>query len=1032
MESIDEYAASPPRPLVGVSLVQQGLNVIWPEPGLGSSGTPQTECDALSLLRAASKCTAGLSPAMRFRTMEKGYRLPQKKRPNLKRAGSQPVPAGAGSSAAAADGDDDGDEDKLDSPSSSHRQFSEPVGVFKQNWFRKYTMDIPSVLLLPVHFDPHPDQAAWQKMENEIMQCTSEARSSLAGRSIRVVLICICQRDYPIEQESKERLQMAQDRLRNLRLRASLEKSECHLVYSADLNGQSANLSKIVKSIHNISMDYYKAACKYVRDHKRHFSHSPELSLPGTLVLQARHNLKIGYFYEFRGQMSKSTKHIEASFNKLVELARLIDEGASASRSSRITLEEIKSVASLVSYTLCRQQIWQKRSDLAEAQLNSLICKFRKMRSRPPVDERAGARRSNEILYKSRMWKWIGVQSEIFADLLMHAKASHIPLTGDRSSNRMRKSKAGSGVEPGQGLLMCTHLYNAMQAYRRNIAFVASLRKLCALEGGVALDTNESDELSMSAYIGGLPCFSGVTPSVVTVTGDMRGFIAVHKHLCKEELEFDASEYIVTLAHRTVKALEEERGLKAGDSVSPSSPNLLPKQNNMRRSRHANIASLCAAHELVCKKQYREAATLLNPCIYILRRDRWPILLANALRLARKCAIDGNIGSDSMSGTGSKAGLEMEPSYGLHNTLQLLSIVSDVVPKQERELLHDSIFSAAATGGKHVKFDMGCLSSPLIHACVLFKEAIVQVRDSVNVSLQIKSSLPKPMKVNCIRLVLQHIDQSMATSVDAGNPENHHVASNNLTFVCLLVANEIEDGDQPQSEKPYGISRGGSYGDNIITLPLPENAEGGETLLKGEGTTTFNLSLSMDVGETVKMPKQGLVIFPTEMSVWTVCDDLLGTQCSLELFSDLAYERSMRTANLLHAIDPFKSSGVLSLLRTKSNKEGRVLHAQESAQSVRLIPPVSVLNISSLQHEKLLFNDWHPITIIIKLDSDLVDEHNRLDSCCNISEATDLKLSMWVSDLTGRTLDSSDKVDLAFRKDTSKNYQSYDPQSPGK
>ena len=114
-----------------------------------------------------------------------------------------------------------------------------------------------------MRFEPHPEQGAWQAVENGIVQCASEARRSLSGRPIRCVLICICPRDYPIERETKERLHVAQDRLRNLRLRVGADKNECHLLYTADLNDpQSLNMKKVMKSVHGVSLDYYKTASR--------------------------------------------------------------------------------------------------------------------------------------------------------------------------------------------------------------------------------------------------------------------------------------------------------------------------------------------------------------------------------------------------------------------------------------------------------------------------------------------------------------------------------------------------------------------------------------------------------------------------------------------------------------------------------------------------------------------------------------------------------------------------------------------------
>jgi hypothetical protein len=933
--------------------------------------------------------------------------------------------------------------------------------VFKADWFRKHVAEIPSVVLLPVRFEPHPDLSAWQAVESAIVQCAAEARRSLSGRPVRCVLVCICPRDYPIERETKERLHVAQDRLRNLRLRVGADKNECHLLYTADLNDpQSPNVRKFVKSVHDVSLNYYKAASKRTRDHKRHVQHSPGISLPGVVLLQARHNLKTGVFYEFRGQASKSIKHMQTCFGKLVELAQIIARGSAESRSTHVTLEEVKSVASLVSYTLCRQQIWQRRPDLAEAQFTLLIRTFRGLRSRPPVDARAGARASNVSLYRSKMWAWTGLQSEIFAELLMHARANKVPLAGDgvakmkdgviaRSSKAGKRAGGGVAAGPGPGLWMCTHLQNAMQAHQRRVTFSADLRRLCGQEGGVALNPGEREEIAPSAYIGGLPCFGNMTPSVKTVTGDMTGFIAVHKWLCTRELEFDSQAHVVELAERTLSALREERGLSVGVDAAVSSASTSPvssssssdeKLSRKTRSRRASCVALLAAKELVSKGQYEKAAVLLNPVICLLRRDNWPVLLATALRLARACAVTGGVVSGSSSGAEQTADTDMAanpPSFALSTTLQLLSLTEQgALPAQERGELHDSVFVQGSSGGQRVIFDMAQFQSHLVQTKVSFREEIVQVKDLLHVTVEITSALPKSVPLRYIRLVLQHVDLMKSPATEADAESRRSAESENLKFVCVLAAAGMEEEARSHCAKTADQADGG---DVVVVLPLLAAAGngggeggGGQVMLQSGEVTTFNFSVTMNVAEAFKMPKQGAVIFPTEISICVPCNDVLGPPCTLELLSDLAYERGTNTAHMLHVVDPYKSPGVLSLLRPRSSREGSVIHEQGAAQSVRLIPPVSVLDVTVSQEKKASFNDWHPVLITIQLDNEILHQQAKHGNVLeDIVHAEDLELSLWVSDKAGRVLSGSDVVEIVVRKTDDAEHTVYDPQGPG-
>lgn len=203
-------------------------------------------------------------------------------------------------------------------------------------------------------------------------------------------------------------------------------------------------------------------------------------------------------------------------------------------------------------------------------------------------------------------------------------------------------------------------------------------------------------------------------------------------------------------------------------------------------------------------------------------------------------------------------------------------------------------------------------------------------------------------------------------------------------------------------------------------------------MLQSGEVTTFNFSVTMNVAEAFKMPKQGAVIFPTEISICVPCNDVLGPPCTLELLSDLAYERGTNTAHMLHVVDPYKSPGVLSLLRPRSSREGSVIHEQGAAQSVRLIPPVSVLDVTVSQEKKASFNDWHPVLITIQLDNEILHQQAKHGNALeDIVHAEDLELSLWVSDKAGRVLSGSDVVEIVVRKTDDAEHTVYDPQGPG-
>jgi hypothetical protein len=497
MNTLDSYALDPPRPLVGVTLVE-GPDFQWPNAAVDKI----TPCPALSFIKAidmlsvATNPSLELHPPLRTRTFRKNSSLPPRKHTR---------------------------------DSSETRKWREPEGVFKASWYRKHFTELPSVVVCPVHFEPTSNDDEWEKHDFQIQHLYAQAKGQLNGRHCRLVMLCICSRDYSVEQESKERLHLVQERITTLRRHLGVEKAQVQLVYTADLadTSGSATLRKVYKALHAYALDYYKVSSKMTRDHKRGVDSRSGLSFCGQLIMSARHNLKTAIFYEFRGApASKALKHLETAFGKLCDLAKSYASDIIATgKATGIPVEEVKHVASIINYALCRIRIATSQGPEASLQFQKFTSIYRGLRSLPPLGpveseeggggggggggrrRRGGGRggggtqtHSFALLYHAKQWQWLAAQHEIFSQLLSHAKMNGMVLqpqsvgrgsSGKRGSKQMLKK-----VDPF--LLEHTHLANASLAHRRKYECCLLLKRTIACEGGVAVSIDDQKRMEDS------------------------------------------------------------------------------------------------------------------------------------------------------------------------------------------------------------------------------------------------------------------------------------------------------------------------------------------------------------------------------------------------------------------------------------------------------------------------------------------------------------------------------------------------------
>jgi hypothetical protein len=477
METLPPNALDPPKPLVGVTLIE-GPDFQWPcNP---SSNISQiTSCPALSFLKAidsaattSNSTVSSLQPPLRTISLRKNSSLPPRKHSR---------------------------------ESSETRRWYEPVGIFKMGWYRKHLTELPSVVVCPVQFEPYTDEEQWGSMERSIETIYGQARGQLNGRHCRLVMLCVVLRDYSIDRETKDRLHVASDRVSSLRKHLGLEKSQVQLIYTADMLPTSTTMQKIYKTLHGYASEYYKFSSKLTREHKRGVDSRSGLSFCGQLIMTVRHNLKTSIFYEFRGTPLKALRHLDVCYGKLIDLQKVYENDIIATgKATGITVEELKMVASLVNYNICRLNFSLSKGIDAMEQFQKHVSAFRHLKSIVPCMKvlQVGTGLNEvehpiSIYYSLVKWKWLGNQHEIFSALLTHSQKNNIPLNIFK-----KKSKNDDNNLPL--LTQYNHLSNAILAHRRSYTLLNVLKRNVSLWGGVGLNIEDSKRILNSLYIGGI------------------------------------------------------------------------------------------------------------------------------------------------------------------------------------------------------------------------------------------------------------------------------------------------------------------------------------------------------------------------------------------------------------------------------------------------------------------------------------------------------------------------------------------------
>ena len=992
MNTLPEHCLDPPRPLIAVSLVQ-GPDFQWPS----SDPNKITSCPALSFVKALDAASIQLNKPIRTITIGKNSSLPPRKHTR---------------------------------DSSETRKWHEPQGIFKSTWYKKHTLELPSVVVCPVNFNPLTDDQQWEKHESEIQKIYAQAKSQLNGRHCRLVMLCVCAREYSVDQETKDRLHTAHDRITSLRKHLGVEKSQVQLLYAADMTPTSISLLKVNKALHGYAADYYKVASKLTRDHKRGVDARSGLSFCAQLIMNARHNLKTAVFYEFRGTPAKAMRHLDVSFGKLVDLAKVYKNDMFATgKSTKITVEELKSIASVVNYSICRLKIAGSKPLEAAAQFQRFISVFRHLKSEPPLVSLSSGTVPHPVLtlYLTKQWKWLAAQHEIFSALLAHAKMNNISLIQpelmkyfQKGNNKTAKANAANAVSANKtptSLMECTYLSNAVFAHRKRHRLTENLKNSIGAWGGVAVDEEDRSRLQKGLYIGGMLTYDNVAPSVCTPVEEDQdhGFEQVHRtmiHATLEGILTDTNAHVLDLIKKVMGLMRQE--LNIG--------------NDTRESRRSLTMGIIAAEWLIKVERYEDALNLLKPAMQMLRKERWSTLLVKSLSLAKYCSIRLHQSNESLL-----YGLEL---IGNPSCLHKSAIQKELIDSPSSTPSTPSTSSIAPTSSVSPTtsstsiLNMDISTSPirLINVQVTFQRNVVQINDSVQISLTLSSNFPEPVELNYVVLRLEQLKLERRASISTPTPTPPPTNTTNtttaaaatttattttaegkkddvLSYICLVVKTGVDVASLIQRI----CGSNGRIPDAVITQDVISISP--KTNLSFDLNVVMKVPLPTDSSIASIMPKHGTVIFPTYVTTGISC--LENRQVDLNI--DLDSVRSADVADALSRVDAYATkTSMLSLLRP--TVDGRN-NGTGSFRFTRLIPPLSSVDVQIKHDSHASYNDWHPVELnICMLDN--------MDS-----SADDLELTLWFSNPSSGEGEGERSSEIQIMDQSTTKWKSYDPKS---
>lgn len=263
-----------------------------------------------------------------------------------------------------------------------------PKGILKSNWVPKYITHVPALVVL--FYDLDWNDGSWTEKKNDVASQVQSLKTVLGGRNSRMALVLI-QSGISVPGEDTGAAEKAATLCTACDLPAKhlfvLPHSDVHLL------GYTVRLEN---ALSEIAWMFYQGEAKGVRGH-RDF-----LNKTNHTLLFVRHQFKLGFLNELRNDAQAAIKHYAQCYHHLLEL-----------RSTDTNLHEIRIVAAVVNYKICRLDFTLNLPRDAIAQFRRHIDLFR---------QRTGPK---ELIFEH--YAWLSKQYQIFGDVFEEAVRTGLP-----------------------------------------------------------------------------------------------------------------------------------------------------------------------------------------------------------------------------------------------------------------------------------------------------------------------------------------------------------------------------------------------------------------------------------------------------------------------------------------------------------------------------------------------------------------------------------------------------------------------------
>lgn len=337
--------------------------------------------------------------------------------------------------------------------------------ILKTNWLKKHSDFVPSVVLLITPFCIDWPASEWIRRESSFLDQITKLRNVLTPRDIKVILLSIRTGSGIIDKE------VIEERINSMKRHLQLDTRNYLIMNISDLNAQSSLFKKLSKIVRELSSTYYISQGRRLKNIEK-------MIRPMDVILVARYNFKVAFYYEFQNLFSKALKHYQQCYVALLNLKDSDDDDF---------FDEIKAVAEMANFKICSILLKTGEVKSAAQHIRGYMDAFR-----------------NAVA--SRLWKhysWMSDQYVIYAQLLTIYSINQSFTDSDRSF----------------------YYHNAaMYTLKRQRSFRSSKTKL--MESASVVDIMSSKFFGMkiipSKYLGRPPdLYDSNLDQVITVSDDL-------------------------------------------------------------------------------------------------------------------------------------------------------------------------------------------------------------------------------------------------------------------------------------------------------------------------------------------------------------------------------------------------------------------------------------------------------------------------------------------------------------------------------